>query len=413
MALNYLENCFYEKRSNTALHGYNDLHDRWISDFDCFDRCLRLDSQKCRSFEYWHRNGYGLCVRANVSLNDYPSVMRHNIFVDYYEILCRRDNKGIKINTIHCPSDQLSVIIQLNGIDPNNVLLGDRNCKACWSNETHAQFITHINNCSLILTNDSIIGKIHWKNVHKTNNTTKQYARFFVCVSTINQIRLFHQTSTKPTSSDSRNTLLTNSDHYEISNNEQQIMSAYRITLTWTFHNRSYLCPEACFISLYSFINITLDDLSFISSKSFIDSCDLKALSPYTNYVQSRRLIYQGCSIDPTVIHVPINSSSLSIFHFSFYLYHILKEPIPFQIQCRILHNDDKNEFQHDVDCSSSFINNNHNDRLSMNKNDKRDYSYKSFCSSKVYVARHLPSIEYEHELFHSKYYNYIPLNQI
>ncbi|CAF4283399.1 unnamed protein product, partial [Rotaria magnacalcarata] len=55
MAWNYLENCFYEKRINTTLHGYNDLHDRWLSDFDCFDRCLRADSRNCRSFEHWHK----------------------------------------------------------------------------------------------------------------------------------------------------------------------------------------------------------------------------------------------------------------------------------------------------------------------------------------------------------------------
>jgi hypothetical protein len=67
-----------------------------------------------------------------------------------------------------------------------------------------------------------------------------------------------------------------------------------RITLEWTLHNRSYVCPDSCFISLYSFINLTLDDLSLISSKFLIDSCDLKALYPYTSYVKSRRLISQG-----------------------------------------------------------------------------------------------------------------------
>jgi hypothetical protein len=67
-----------------------------------------------------------------------------------------------------------------------------------------------------------------------------------------------------------------------------------RITLEWTLHNHSYVCPDSCFISLYSFINVTLVDLSLISSRFLIDSCDLKALYPYTNYVQSRRLIHQG-----------------------------------------------------------------------------------------------------------------------
>ncbi|CAF5183751.1 unnamed protein product, partial [Rotaria magnacalcarata] len=135
----------------TTLHGYNDLHDRWLSDFDCFDRCLRADSRNCRSFEHWHKNGYGICVRANISLTDYPLITRHNPFVDYYEIRCRQDPKTIKPSVIHCPNDQLFLTIQLNGIDPNDVLLGDRSCKTNWSNATHAQFISHINNCSLVL----------------------------------------------------------------------------------------------------------------------------------------------------------------------------------------------------------------------------------------------------------------------
>jgi hypothetical protein len=67
-----------------------------------------------------------------------------------------------------------------------------------------------------------------------------------------------------------------------------------RINVEWTLHNHSYFCPKSCFISLYSFINITFDDLSLISSKFLIDSCDLIALPPYTNYLQPRRLIYQG-----------------------------------------------------------------------------------------------------------------------
>jgi hypothetical protein len=66
------------------------------------------------------------------------------------------------------------------------------------------------------------------------------------------------------------------------------------IKLEWTLHNQSYYCPNDCYISLYSFVNITLEDLSLISSKFLIDSCDLIALPPYTNYVQSRRLISQG-----------------------------------------------------------------------------------------------------------------------
>lgn len=67
-----------------------------------------------------------------------------------------------------------------------------------------------------------------------------------------------------------------------------------RIHLHWTLNNRSYDCPETCFISLFSLLNITLVDLSLITSKYSIDSCDLQALSPYTHYLQSKRLISQG-----------------------------------------------------------------------------------------------------------------------
>ncbi len=62
------------------------------------------------------------------------------------------------------------------------------------------------------------------------------------------------------------------------------------------------------------------------------------------------------------------------------------------------MHNDENFQIQHNIDCSSlSFINN------TINKNDKRDYSYTLFRSSSVYVTRQLPSIEYEQEVFHSQ----------
>ncbi len=87
------------------------------------------------------------------------------------------------------------------------------------------------------------------------------------------------------------------------------------------------------------------------------------------------------------------------MFYFSFHLYRILKEPIPFQIQCKILHNDDKMKHQQNIDCSS-FIHNTPHDRLLMNK---RDYSYTVFRSSSVYVTRQLPSIDSEKEIFHNQ----------
>lgn len=158
--------CFYEKRLDTALHGYNDLHNRWISDFDCFDRCLRTDRHPCRSFEHWRSNQTGLCVRANLSLTDDPSAIGHNAFVDYYEIVCRQDVQGLSVESIRfiahchisavfpesieCPNGQLSVTVKLNGIDPQHVSLGDSGCAPIWSNHTHAQFITKIDQCSLV-----------------------------------------------------------------------------------------------------------------------------------------------------------------------------------------------------------------------------------------------------------------------
>ena len=90
----FSQDCFYEKRIDTSLNGYNDLHDRWISELDCFDRCLTSKHQRCRSFEHWRSYRRGLCVRANVSLSDQPSSTRMNTFVDYYEIYCRQDTKG-------------------------------------------------------------------------------------------------------------------------------------------------------------------------------------------------------------------------------------------------------------------------------------------------------------------------------
>jgi hypothetical protein len=92
------------------------------------------------------------------------------------------------------------------------------------------------------------------------------------------------------------------------------------------------------------------------------------------------------------VIHVPKMSSSSSIFHFSFYLYHILKEPIPFEIQCKILQFNQPIKLQQNIDCSSSFsfLNNNH----------IKHYSYIIFRSLSVHVTRQIPLIEQEEKLF-------------
>ncbi|UJR14183.1 hypothetical protein I4U23_001178 [Adineta vaga] len=391
ITLNYSPDCFYEKRINTALQGYNDLSDQWLSDFDCFDRCLRIDQQKCRSFEYWHREEAGLCVRANISLTDYPNKTGYSKSVDYYEINCRRDIKAVKPTIVHCPDDQLFLTVRLNGIPWNNVQLGDINCKPSWFNESHVQFITNIDNCSLILTNNSIIGKIRWTSAFKNENFTKQYERFFICASNLYQIRT-------STIANHKHTISVLSNPHKISSDDKKSTSPYRINLQWSLHNHSYDCPNPCYVSLFSFLNVTLIDLSLITSKYSIDSCDLQALSPYTHYLQSKRLISQGCSVDPTVIHIPIHSSQLSIFYFSFYLYQILKEPIPFQIQCQILHNDENIQSSSDIDCTSIDIN-----RSSMNRNDKRDYFYTLFRSSSVHVTRDIPSVESNKDLFHKQ----------
>lgn len=123
-----------------------------------------------------------------------------------------------------------------------------------------------------------------------------------------------------------------------------------------------------------------------------------------TLFIYSCSKLNFRCPIDPTVIEIPINSFPFSIHQFSFYLYHIIKEPIPFQIQCKILYNDDQIEIPNNTDCSTSFINNNHNDRLSIHKNDKRDYVFRSYHSSKVCVTRPpAPSDKIEREKIESK----------
>lgn len=162
------KDCFYEKRIDTSLNGYNDLHDHWISELDCLDRCLKFKPQRCRSFEHWRSHRHGLCVRANISLTDQPLAIGTNLFVDYYEIDCRKDTKGlllffyfdfkdnhlfvaVRLQTTTCPGDQLQILVTLNGIDKNYILLGDSGCKPVWSNETHAEFTSHVDNCSLVI----------------------------------------------------------------------------------------------------------------------------------------------------------------------------------------------------------------------------------------------------------------------
>jgi hypothetical protein len=64
---------------------------------------------------------------------------------------------AVRLQMTTCPGDQLHLLISLNGIDPNFVLLGDSNCKPTWFNDTHAQFTTPVDNCSLVGINDDVI----------------------------------------------------------------------------------------------------------------------------------------------------------------------------------------------------------------------------------------------------------------
>lgn len=176
MAFDYLQSnekkifldCFYEKRFNTSLHGYNDYHHRWISEYDCLTRCLKTDSGKCRSFEHWHHNHHGLCIRSNTSLTDRPTAIGRNQFVDYYEINCQENTYGwfvesnrlerivfssssaVRPSVIDCSSEEVHLLVTLNDIHSDDVSLGNAHCKAQWSNETHAQFHGDIDNCSLV-----------------------------------------------------------------------------------------------------------------------------------------------------------------------------------------------------------------------------------------------------------------------
>ncbi|UJR32970.1 hypothetical protein I4U23_020433 [Adineta vaga] len=414
LSFDHIEDCFYEKRIHTSLDGYNELHGRWISELDCLDRCIQNRSEKCRSFEHWHSQQNGLCVHANASLNDEPSAMRINYFVNYYEVNCRKDTKAVRLQKINCPGDHLNILVSLNGIDPNYVLLGDSNCKPKWSNETHAQFITHVDNCSLILNNDSIVGKLRWEGIATESNEVRHYGRFFLCPSDIQQIRLAYQLSSTVRTVLTKSTPIPSTTHQRLlspiydddgddgdddDDDEESISTSYRISLRWILHNQTYTCPPTCSISLYSLIYVSFDDTAILSSTCLIDSCDFIALYPYTEYLQTRRLISRGCSADPTVIHLSSEMNSLSKFHYSFYLYNIIRELIPFEIQCKLLNTQQHENFVNNpVKCSTCID----NDDSSIIKYDQKDYSYTLFRSLPVNVVRDIPSNASERKKIHA-----------
>jgi hypothetical protein len=81
---------------------------------------------------------------------------------------------------------------------------------------------------------------------------------------------------------------------------------------------------------------------------------------------------------------------------YSFYLYNILKEQIPFEIQFKILNNDEQ---KYSTNCSSlTFID---NEQLSIIKTEKKDVSYILFRSLPIDVSRQLPSNLIEEDKSH------------
>jgi hypothetical protein len=102
--------------------------------------------------------------------------------------------------------------------------------------------------------------------------------------------------------------------------------------------------------------------------------------------------------------------NSLSKFHYAFHLYNILREPIPFEIQCKISNNEQKQHFNH-TNCSALTVSD--YEQYSLIKNDKRDYSYTLFRSSPVDVLRKLPSNFFEQEKSSNPSKDLIPTNQI
>ena len=89
-----------------------------------------------------------------------------------------------------------------------------------------------------------------------------------------------------------------------------------------------------------------------------------------------------SCSMDPSIIHFPPEIHSLSTFSFFFYLYNILKEPIPFQIQCHVLA----------VQSLPSNCSSIEQEPFFSRKHDRADYSSPTvYHSSSVNVIRQVP----------------------
>lgn len=132
-----------------------------------------------------------------------------------------------------------------------------------------------------------------------------------------------------------------------------------------------------------------------------------------SNHICSCFALFSRCSMDPATIHLSQSSPSLSQFSFSFYLYHILKEPIPFQIQCKLIDQERSAVLpRQSIDCSMASVidSSMHQKSPPMYRSMKRNDIYTVFRSSPVYVTRKLPSISPKEEIFHhpSKHFSSI-----
>lgn len=113
----------------------------------------------------------------------------------------------------------------------------------------------------------------------------------------------------------------------------------------------------------------------------------IKGKAESSNTLRDLFSSFSSCSTDPTVIHLSSETNSLPTFRYSFYLYNILKELIPFEIQCQIF-NDDPKPIPYPSDCSSSIAVD--HEQAVRNPNGKKDYTYVLFRSAPVHVTRQL-----------------------
>lgn len=88
-------------------------------------------------------------------------------------------------------------------------------------------------------------------------------------------------------------------------------------------------------------------------------------------------LSFFSCPTDPLIIPISNSTNSSQKFYFSFSLYHILKEPIPFKIECQL-------EDHRKIDCSSNFDDSSPNEIRS------------TYCSLPIEVTRNLSEQKFD-----------------